>query len=126
MRRVFLLALLILPGCALLPSSGQRFVVFFPDSGVTLDDAAAQTVAAAADAALAHPDRVVIVAGFADPTGTPAANAQVIHDRTAAVSKALAGRGLPAARIQTRDAGQVEFALNSQESRRVVVTVGTP
>lgn len=126
MRRVFLLALLMLPGCALLPSSGQRFVVFFPDSGVKLDDAAAQVVAAASDQAVAHPDRVVIVAGFADPSGTPAANAQVIRDRTTAVSEALAARGLPAARIQVRDAGQVEFALNSQESRRVVVTVGRP
>ncbi len=127
MRRALLLALLILPAaCALFPPNGQRFVVFFPDAGFALDSAATQVIAAAADYAVAHPDRPIMVAGFADPTGTPEANASLIRSRTATVNAELAAHGIAASRIQTRDIGQVEFALSSQESRRVTVTVGTP
>ena len=124
MRRILLLALLCLPtACSLFGSSQPRYVVFFGDGEATMDDQGRQIVAAASDDALAHPGSSIVVAGFADPSGTVEVNAKLIRARVETVSKAMTGRGLPASRIQTRDMGQVEFALNSQESRRVVISV---
>lgn len=127
MRRALLLALLILPGaCALLEPSGQRFVIFFPDSGATIDDSAEHVVTAAATYSRAHPDRLVAVTGFADPNGTVEQNAEVTRLRVDTVTKQLVADGVAPTQIQQREVGSVPFALSSQESRRVVITVGTP
>lgn len=127
MRRAFLFALLVLPAaCALFPASGQRFVVFFDDASTTLDDNSNRVVAATSDYALAHPEWDVAVSGSADPSGTPDVNTQIIKGRLASVVTALVGHGLGPSRVRTMDIGQLPFALNSQESRRVVIAVGKP
>ena len=128
MRRAIILALLLLPGaCAFFEPSGQRFVVFFPDSGITLDDSAAkQVVVNAAAYALDHPDRLIQVDGFADKNGTPEANADITRARVQNVIKGLTSNGVPVTRIARREVGAVAFTLDSQESRRVTIVVGQP
>lgn len=128
MRRALLLAMLLLPAAcaALMPSTGQRFVVFFQGSDAAIDPTAAGIVTAAADYARGHPQQAVTVAGFADPYGTAEQNAQITRLRVEGVTKLLVADGLAAAQIQQREVGPVQFGLNSQESRRVVITVGQP
>ncbi len=127
MRRHFLLGVMFLvSGCALIAPSGQRFVIFFDALSVDIDKSGGETIAAAAAYARAHPDRAVSVAGFADPIGTAEANAQLTRERTESVVAELVKDGVPIEHIGRREVGEVPFALNSQESRRVTVTIGTP
>jgi outer membrane protein OmpA-like peptidoglycan-associated protein len=128
MRRAILLALLLLPAsCSMFQPSGQRFVVFFPDSGVALDDdAAKQVVVNAAAYALDHPDLAIRVDGFADKNGPADVNTDITRSRVQNVIKALASNGIPVARIARREVGEVPFTLDSQESRRVTIVVGQP
>lgn len=128
MRRAILLLVLLLPGaCAFFEPSGQRFVVFFPDSGVTLDDAAAkQVVVNAAAYALDHPDLAIRVDGFADQNGPADVNTEIARSRVQNVIKGLTSNGVPVTRIARREVGEVPFTLDSQESRRVTIVVGRP
>ena len=109
MRRVFLLAVLGLVGaCSILPSSGKRFVVFFSESSSSLDNAAQSIVGAASDYARAHPDRAIVVSGFADPTGTPEANAAITRARVDAVAKGLQAGGVLPSQIGHQEVGVIE------------------
>ena len=128
MRRTLLLMALPLmfASCALLEPSGRRFVVFFPNGVAAMDEQGSQVVAGAADYARQHTDRVITVEGFADPTGTASDNAALIHARIDTVAKALIANGVPATQIGRQSGGTPKPALDAQESRRVVVTVGTP
>ena len=132
MRRAFLLAALLLPtACAALqplaaPDTGERFVVFFEGSGTALNAPAKGVVAAAVQYARAHPAQAVEVQGFGDPYGTPQQNRAITRLRTDAVVKELTDTGIAFNQIKTSVAGPTQFALDSQESRRVVITVGQP
>jgi outer membrane protein OmpA-like peptidoglycan-associated protein len=110
----------------MMPSSGKTFVVFFSSDSAAVDAQGEVILGAAGDYARAHPDRPVVVAGYADPNGTPAASNEVASARVAAAVKGLVAAGVMPNRIQHRDEGAVPFALNSQESRRVEISVGKP
>ena len=127
MRRAFLLALVALAGgCSMMPSSGKTFVVYFTSDSAAVDAQGETILGAAGDYARAHPDRPVVVSGYADPNGTPGASNQVARARVDAAVKGLVGAGVMPNRIQRRDEGAVPFALDSQESRRVEIAVGKP
>jgi outer membrane protein OmpA-like peptidoglycan-associated protein len=68
----------------------------------------------------------VQVVGFADPAGSPQANVELSHLRAQVVSDALVAGGIPGSRITLQARGATSFELTSQESRRVVITIGTP
>jgi outer membrane protein OmpA-like peptidoglycan-associated protein len=127
MRRTFLLGLLLLTGaCALIEPAGQRFVVFFQPGGFALEDEAVPVVKAAAAYAASHAGKPVVVAGFADPNGTAEGSDSVSMLRAQNVVKALVENGVPAASITRRSFGSVPYTFDSQEGRRVEITVGTP
>ena len=118
--------LLFLAACAQPAPTGQRFVVYFDPSSAGLMDSAKVVVAAAADWATKHPDMPVVVAVYADPYGSKQANDDFTRLRAKVVIDALVGDGLPAARIQQRDVGSVNFQTDSHESRRAEITIGSP
>ncbi len=100
-----------------------RFVVFFQEWSAQLDDAAQAVISHAGDYAKAH-SGIVHVVGFADPTGSKQANALLTDLRAQVVMDQLQTDGVPAARLQGRGTGSVQFALSSQESRRVEISLG--
>ncbi len=127
MRRALLIALpLLMASCALLEPSGRRFAVFFSNESAVLDDGARQVLAGAADYARAHPDRAITVEGFADPTTPGTDTGLLISTRVAEVAKGLVANGVVQSQINRESGGTPKPALNRQESRRVVVTVGNP
>lgn len=127
MRRwVMLGALLALTACGAMDTPGQRYVVFFPEWSAQLDPAASGSIAGAAARAKRHPGQPVIVTGFADLTGSVQANQDISGLRAQVVVDALVADGVPAGDIQKQAAGSVDYALNSQESRRVEILVGAP
>lgn len=129
MRRLIAASLLIAPallalgGCQTAPQ-GRRFVIFFKPWSAELDEAASGVAAGAADWARQRPAARVTVAAYADPEGTKEANAELVRTRAQHVFEALVRNGLPATRIARLEAGQVGYQIDSQESRRAVVTVG--
>ncbi len=113
-----------LGGCSLLEPADRRFAVFFKPASAELDESADEVVAAAADWAKRRPDKRVTIAAYADPEGTTSANDQLVHARGQAVYEVLVRNGLPANRIGRREVGEVNYQIDSQESRRAVITVG--
>lgn len=106
------------------PQGGQRFIVFFQEWSAGLDQPALATIAAAAQAAERAPTAAIDVTGYADPLGSVQANIYLTETRAQVVTDQLAADGVARSRIQQHAKGKVPYALSSQESRRVVVTVG--
>jgi outer membrane protein OmpA-like peptidoglycan-associated protein len=100
------------------------YVVYFQEWSAALDASAQSVIAHAADWAKANPGPSVRVTGFADPTGSKKANILLSELRAQVVVDQLTGDGVDANRIAQAGQGSVQFALTSQESRRVTVSFG--
>jgi len=127
MRRIVFLFLL----CFALASADaaepptQKLVVFFERWSAKLDDSGLAIISQAGDYAKAHPDVLVHVEGFADPEGSRKANILLTDLRTQVVMDQLQSDGVPVPRIRGRGHGSAHFALSSQESRRVEISLGS-
>ncbi len=127
MRRLTVLALLFaLSACAAPQPPGQRYAVFFQGWSASLDDGGAATVVQAADWANAHPAAEVHVVGFADPEGSPQANRDISRARAQVVADKLIADGVAAQRVRIDARGSVDYTFDSQESRRVTISLGNP
>jgi outer membrane protein OmpA-like peptidoglycan-associated protein len=127
MRLLACVGLLFLIGaCAFFGPSGQRYVVFFRGSSAQLDEAAGAVLVSAGDWAKKHPKMPVVVASYADPYGSETTNAEFVRLRAQAVVDRLIANGVEDSRIHRQDVGPVKFESEPQESRRVVITVGSP
>lgn len=127
MRHLFAVGLLLcLAACSLFEPSGRRFVIYFdPDSSQVVDTAKGVIVGAAAWAK-DHPDMPVMVAAYSDINGTEKANADITRLRAQAVIDVLVSNGVPAARIKRDEIGSTSSQVNTHESRRAEVIVGSP
>jgi len=105
--------------------AGRKFVVFFQEWSVAIDDNARKVIAEAAEFARENPTARVRVTGYADPTGTKKSNIMLSELRAQRVTDTLMEDGLPGQRIQQRGKGPVQFAISALESRRVEITVRT-
>jgi outer membrane protein OmpA-like peptidoglycan-associated protein len=127
-RLVVLLAVLGIAGCAMTPATatppGRKYVVFFQEWSAGLDAPALQTIAAAAAAAAKDTGASVTVTGYADPLGSVQANIFLTETRAQVVIDQLTADGVAPGRIRRVAAGKVPYQLTSQESRRVVISVG--
>ena len=127
MRRLGILLLLF---CVAMGSAraadapSQKFVVFFQEWSAALDDSAQSVIGQAAEWVKSQPGNVAHVNGFADPTGSKRANALLSDLRAQMVVDQLQTDGVDAKRIRQRGHGSVQFALTSQESRRVEISIG--
>jgi outer membrane protein OmpA-like peptidoglycan-associated protein len=125
MRRLgilFLLCFALSPARAA-ETAPPRFVVFFQEWSANLDPAAQTVITHASDYAKAHPGAVLHVNGFADPTGSRKANALLTDLRAQMVMDQLQSDGVQPAHIHGRGRGAVQYALSSQESRRVEISL---
>jgi outer membrane protein OmpA-like peptidoglycan-associated protein len=125
MRRLALLLLLsaLVAGPAQAAEQPRRFVVFFQEWSAALDPNAQSVISEAADLAKATPGARIRVHGFADPTGSRAANILLSELRAQRVADQMQDDGIPRLRIRQDGHGAVKFAYTSQESRRVEVEV---
>ena len=104
------------------PLSGVVLVrVFFAlDKAELQPDASAElqpAVKALADA----PGKKLVIAGFHDPSGDPAHNAELAKQRAKAVRAALVAQGCDPARVQLRKPEQTALGGPPEEARRVEV-----
>lgn len=104
---------------------GRKFVVFFQEWSVAIDDNARKVIAEAAEFAQQHANAPVRVTGFADPTGSKKSNILLSELRAQRVADYLMDDGVRGQRIQQRGKGPVQFAISALESRRVEITVRT-
>ncbi len=128
MRRVACLLLLsLVAACTTSVSSPpHKALVFFQEWSAAIDPAAANAISEAAQWAKAHPDAVVKVTGYADPTGSAAANDFMSRTRAQVVADRLVTDGVDRSRIVLGAQGATDFTLTSQESRRVEIAIGAP
>ena len=127
MRRLGILFLLLsvaMGSARAADAPGQKYVVFFQEWSAALDDTAQSVISQAAEWVKSHPGNVARVNGFADPTGSRKANALLSDLRAQMVVDQLQTDGIAANRIRQRGHGSVQFALTSQESRRVEISIG--
>lgn len=104
------------------PLSGEIVArVFFEIDKAELDAAAGAELTAAVKALADAPGRKLVIAGFHDPSGDPAHNADLAKRRAMAVRAALTGQGADAARVQLRKPEQTALGGPPEEARRVEV-----
>lgn len=129
MRRLSLLLLLscgIAVTSAHAADSGRNFVVFFREWSAAIDGPAQAVVRHAAEWVKEHPSSKVVVTGAADLTGSKPANQLLSELRAQVVTDLLATDGVNPDLVKQVGLGSVDYALTSQESRRVIITVTEP
>ena len=122
---LLLLAAVLFPALARAADAPQKFVVFFVQWSAALDDSAQDVITHAANVAKAQPNAVIHVNAFADPTGSKRANELLTDLRAQMVADQLQTDGIDPKRIRQRGHGSVQYALTSQESRRVEISIGS-
>lgn len=131
MRRLAMLLLLVcamisgapVPAAQAADPPGRRFVVFFQEWSVALDEAAIAVITDAAHLALEHPRAPVQVTGFADPTGGSKSNMLLSELRAQRVVDHLLEGGVARGQIRQIGKGSVKFAISALESRRVEIFI---
>ena len=104
------------------PLSGVIVVrVFFELDKSDLQPEASAALAPALQALADAPAKKLIIAGFHDPSGDPAHNAELAKRRAIAVRLALTALGADAARVQLRKPEQTALGGPPEEARRVEV-----
>jgi outer membrane protein OmpA-like peptidoglycan-associated protein len=127
MRRLGILLLLsfaVAASARAADAPAQRFVVYFQEWSAALDDSAQSVIGQAAEWVKSHPGNIAHVNGFADPTGSKRANELLSDLRAQMVVDQLQIDGVDPKRVRQRGHGSVQFALTSQESRRVEISTG--
>jgi outer membrane protein OmpA-like peptidoglycan-associated protein len=126
-RRFACVILLAVAACtAPVTSEPQRFIVFFQEWSAAIGPEAEKAITAAAQYAKDHPADAVKVTGYADPTGSAAANVYMSHARAQVVADQLVTDGVDQSRLSVTAEGATAFTLTSQESRRVGIVIGGP
>jgi outer membrane protein OmpA-like peptidoglycan-associated protein len=116
------LLLLAAAGCMKAPlDAPPRSVVFFDNFSTTVDGNGQGVITEVAKDALAHPERMVLVQGFADTVAAPNAYQTLSAQRAKAVADMLVAQGVPPGHIVTRPRGATQ-ADPGIESRRVDVS----
>ena len=95
--------------------------VFFELDKSELQPDAVAALAPALKALADAPARKLVIAGFHDPSGDAAHNAELAKQRAKAVRSALVGQGADAARVQLRKPEQTALGGPAEEARRVEV-----
>ncbi len=106
-----------------LPALAQPpvLVVFFPDWSGAIDNAATRVIGQAADIAKQSPGSTITVTGYADNTGSAAANVYLTQLRAQRVIDGLIADGVPSQSLKLVAAGkQAETGI---ASRRVEIAI---
>ncbi len=101
----------------------QKMVVFFEEWSAALDSDAANVINHAAEVAKSAQGKHVTVTGYADTTGSEAANRLLSDLRAQVVTDKLVEDGVPADAIKQAGKGEVASDVYKQESRRVGISV---
>jgi outer membrane protein OmpA-like peptidoglycan-associated protein len=95
--------------------------VFFDLDRAQLQPESVAALAPALQALLEAPGKKLIIAGFHDPSGDPAHNAELAKQRALAVRAALAAQGAKADALQLRKPEQTALGGPPEEARRVEI-----
>lgn len=117
------LLLLTVAGCMMRApvDAPPKSIVFFDNFSTTVDGAGQGVLAEVAADARAHPDRRVLVQGYADTVAAPNSYKEISAKRAQAVADLLVSQGVPISRIVMRSRGG-SLADPGIESRRVDVS----
>lgn len=95
--------------------------VYFDTGKADLPADVAKPLGDALAAVTADRDKKLMLSGFHDPSGDPAANAELAKNRAKAVREALVARGVPLERIVLRKPEQTAAEGPPAEARRVEI-----
>ena len=105
------------------------YMVFFALGSVKLSDQDQNTVAQAAQVYKTKANARVMVTGYADTIGSPAANMALSQQRANIVKGLLVNNGVPAGSINTASSGDTGLLVdtapqtNQPKNRRVVIVI---
>nr|WP_298796179.1 OmpA family protein [uncultured Acetobacter sp.] len=125
MRRLLpLLSLSILAACASQP--GRKYVVFFSNQSVELNDTAKNVIAEAARKAQSHPGSIVQVEGYAAAGGDLSADALIAIQRAKLVAAELHEDGVSGDRIRQTPRAPTNGEGMTVGARRVEIELVSP
>jgi len=131
MRRylTLLLPILLMTSVAAVAADQGRsnlFLIFFQPWSAKLDAGNQKMIQTAVTKAKTIPQSQVTVLGYADMEGSAKANLDLTKSRVDAVKQMLVRDGFPEDRITVKPFGSVKPIGDSQESRRVEITIRAP
>lgn len=97
--------------------------IYFNFNRVLLPANGGKQLAPVVDYLKKHTNARVVIAGFHDPTGNPAANEMLAKDRATRVRAALLKAGVPASAISMEKPAQTTGTGDHKEARRVEVSI---
>ncbi|GAN61139.1 hypothetical protein ACI01nite_05690 [Acetobacter cibinongensis] len=125
MRRLLtVLGLSLLAGCASEPP--RKYVVFFANSSVELDDASRNVIAEASAQAQKHSSHVVQVEGYAGAGNDLSADALLAVQRAKLVAQQLHDDGVSGDRIRQTPRAPSSTEASTVGSRRVEIELVSP
>lgn len=99
--------------------------VYFARGSARIRDAARDEIRAAADWLADHPERLLVIEGHADASGSWQANMQISQDRAASVRDALLAAGADPVRLVSASHSENEAVYDDAACNRRVVLRGT-
>ena len=120
------LGLLALSACAMQGPPDRVYPVFFNDFSANLDPTAMAVVTNAAAIAQQYPRYAVKVTGYADNSGSTAAEVSLSQARADAVAAVLEQDGVSHGRIQRSAVGTPPNSQPGVERRRVEIDIDLP
>lgn len=125
MRRLMIvLGLSLLAGCASNPS--RKYLVFFANSSVELDDAARNVIQEAANLAQKNPSRIVQVEGYATAGHDLSADSLLAIQRAKLVAQQLRADGVEESHIRETPRAPSNTEGTTVGSRRVEIELVSP
>ena len=123
MRRVAIVLLLLagMVSTAWADQAPRKYVIFFQEWSADIDGPAAGIINQVATIARSESGNLHVI-DFADPTGSREANILMSELRAQRVVDLLADAGVAPSRLMLRGKGPVQFAISSQEARRVEIS----
>ncbi|GAN63950.1 OmpA family protein [Acetobacter indonesiensis] len=125
MRRLLpVLGLSLLAGCATEPP--RKYIVFFSNSSVELDDSARSVISEVSAKAQRHPSRVVQVEGYATAGNDLSADSLLAVQRAKLVAQQLHDDGVSGDRIRQTPRAPSTTEASAVGSRRVEIELVSP
>lgn len=105
------------------PQGDALVMVYFAVGEAAVPAESAEGVAKVKMALGEKAEAIVLLSGFHDETGDPAANAVLAKNRAMAVKEALVAAGVPAEKVLLRKPAVTTGSGNADEARRVEIRV---
>jgi hypothetical protein len=103
----------------ILPAGEPLAAIYFESGSADMPDEAGGAIQTLKEKATDHPEKLILISGYHDPSGDPVKNAELAKARANAVREALIEAGIAEDRVHLLKPEEIPGTEDMQEARRV-------